>query len=142
MNNAFWLCHHALQSRARLVYSTAYSIPDVVGPVDIAVFAVTLLHMRDPWLALERAARRTRETMIVTELAPSDDRELAFVPDPSKNDTSETWWLFSPQLIVRYLSILGFENAVVTHHHQRTSIGGSVPMFTVVAHRRIGHAAE
>ena len=142
MNNAFWLCHRALRSRARMVYSTAYSIPDAVGIVDITIFAAVLLHMRDPWLALERTARRTRETMIVTDLAPSDDDDLAFVPDPNKNDTSQTWWRFSPRLMVRYLGVLGFRDAVVTHHQQQTSNGDNVPMFTVVAHRRVGGPAE
>src|SRR5438477_4766118 len=142
MNNAFWLCHRALQSCARMCYSTAYSIPDAVGIVDITIFAAILLHMRDPWLALECTARRTRETMIVTDLAPSDDDELAFVPDPNKNDTSQTGRRFWPRLIVRYLGVLGFSDAVATYHHQPISNGDNVPMFTVVAHRRIGHPAE
>jgi hypothetical protein len=142
INNAFWLCHRAFQSHAKMVYSTAYEIPDAVGPVDMTVFAAILLHMRDPWLALERTSLRTRETMVVTDLAPSDDRELAFVPDASKEDTTQTWWRFSPEVIVRYLGVLGFGNAVVTRHNQLVSNGAIMPMFTVVARRLVGRPAQ
>lgn len=134
INNAFWLCHSLLKSRARVVYTTAYQIPDAIGPVDLSVFGCVLLHLRDPWLALERAARLTRETMIVTDLAPSDKRELAFLPDPKALEPLETWWRLSPAIIVRYLAVLGFEGAVVTHHRQLVG-KERVPLFTVVARR-------
>jgi hypothetical protein len=139
INNSFWLCHEAFGSRARVIHSTAYQIPDAIGPVDTALFACVLLHLRDPWLALQRAARLTSETMIVTELAPSDSRELAFVPDASQNDSTQTWWRFSPELIVRYLNVLGFGDPVVTRHRQ-VNTSGSVPLFTVVARRRVPFA--
>jgi SAM-dependent methyltransferase len=134
INSSFWLCHRAYGSRARVVHSTAYQIPDAIGLVDVSVFACVLLHLRDPWLALERAARLTRETMIVTDLAPADDRELTFVPDPHTGDTTQTWWQFSPAIIIRYLAVLGFGDAVVTHHKQQNA-SGLIPMFTVVARR-------
>lgn len=136
INNAFWLCHKAVQSRARVVYCTAYEVPDAIGPVDVAVFGCVLLHLRDPWLALERAARLTTETMIVTDLVPADGRDLAFLPDPKALEPLETWWRFSPAIIVRYLAVLGFGGAVITQHRQR--IGAErVPLFTVVARRSL-----
>src|SRR5688572_1616688 len=36
INKAFWLCHKAMKSRAQMVYSTAYQIPNTVGQVDLA----------------------------------------------------------------------------------------------------------
>src|SRR5438105_1063352 len=34
VNNAYWLCHRAHQSRARMVHGDIYSIPDDIGPFD------------------------------------------------------------------------------------------------------------
>jgi hypothetical protein len=134
------LCHGALGSRARAVYSTAYQIPAAIGQVNVSVFGCVLLHLRDPWLALEQAARLTRDTIIVTDLAPSDGRELAFLPDPKKLEPLETWWRLSPEIVVRYLAVLGFDGAKVTQHRQR--IGNErVPLFTVVARRSINRTA-
>lgn len=73
LNNGFWLCHRALQSRSRLVYGSVYSVPDQIGPVDICTFGSVLLHLRDPFLALQKALRLTRETAIVTDVIDVSD---------------------------------------------------------------------
>jgi SAM-dependent methyltransferase len=70
INNGYWLAHHAFGSRANVVYSDVYSIPAAVGAVDIATFGSVPLHLRDPFLALSRAPALTRETAVVTEVAP------------------------------------------------------------------------
>jgi hypothetical protein len=138
INNSYWLAHRAHGSHARVVYTTAYQLPASIGAVDIALFGSVLLHIRDPWLALERAARLTTDTLIVTDVAPSTDRELRFLPDPEKHAPVDTWWELSPDIIVRYLAVLGFPDAVVTRHRQRNP-AGLMPFFTVVGRRR--HAA-
>ena len=68
VQNAFWLAHRSVGSSARVAYGTVYEVPDWIGPVDIAVFGAVLLHVRDPFLALQRALRLTRETVIVTDV--------------------------------------------------------------------------
>ena len=67
LNNAWWLAHRAVGSNARVVYGTAYDIPKSIGPVDMATFGCILLHLRDPFLALQNALRLTRETVVITE---------------------------------------------------------------------------
>jgi SAM-dependent methyltransferase len=70
INNGYWLCHRAFGSNAKMVNGAVYDIPPSIGPFDVAVFGSILLHLRDPFLALENAARMVRETIIVSDLSP------------------------------------------------------------------------
>jgi SAM-dependent methyltransferase len=73
LNNGYWLAHHAFGSRANVVYSDVYSIPEAVGPVDVTTFGCVLLHVRDPFLALSRALSLTQDTAVVVEVnAPAN----------------------------------------------------------------------
>lgn len=67
LNSGYWLAHRAFHSKAQIVYGTVYEIPEAIGPVDIAVIGSVLLHVRDPFLALQRALRLTRDTAVITE---------------------------------------------------------------------------
>ena len=67
LNNGWWLAHRAFESSAKVVYGTVYEIPEEIGRVEVATFGSVLLHVRDPFLALEKALRLTTETAIVTE---------------------------------------------------------------------------
>jgi SAM-dependent methyltransferase len=156
LNNAFWLCHKAFGSRSKMVYGDVYSVPDEIGPVDISTFCSILLHVRDPFLALQRALRLTTETVIVTEptgvLSPSayvasltkrvPDLSVApsmkFLPDWRRIAPKETWWRLSPSLVQRFIGVLGFEKSTVTYHFQKFRRGRRylrLPQFTVVGHR-------
>jgi hypothetical protein len=46
VNNAYWLAHRANKSHAKVVYGTAYEIPDDIGLFDISTFGSVLLHLR------------------------------------------------------------------------------------------------
>jgi hypothetical protein len=51
----------------------------------------------------------------------------------------DTWWSFSPDLLVQYLGVLGYDEAAVTfqeqtHVYPRGAI--QMPMFTIVASRK------
>ena len=156
LNNAFWLCHRAFDSRSRVVYGDVYSIPDQIGMVDICTCCSILLHVRDPFRALQKALTLTRETVIVTESAgivslPFGLREykrllprklavpsMKFLPDWRTSEPKETWWRLSPEIIERFLGALGFERTTVTYHYQRYRRGKMIlrlPQFTVVGHR-------
>ncbi len=67
LNNSFWLCHRAFGSAARMAHGTVYEVPEALGPVDVATIGCLLLHLRDPFLALERVLRLVRETVIVVD---------------------------------------------------------------------------
>ena len=151
-NNAYWLAHRALGSRARAVYGTVYSVPPAIGEVDVATFGAILLHTRDPFSALESALRLTRETVVVTEpkdrlslpprLAAIRNRlprrlrrpAMRFNPDWRTGLDPDGWWRISPELVVDFVGVLGFERTEVTYHSQLYK-GKPRRMFTVVGHR-------
>jgi SAM-dependent methyltransferase len=88
LNNAFWLCHRAFKSESKMVYGDAYSVPEDIGMVDVCTFGSILLHLRDPFLALQRALRLTKETVIVTDMLGPDasDGDGERSPPAAAND--------------------------------------------------------
>ncbi len=144
LNNAFWFGHRLLHSKAKMVYGDIYHIPMEIGPVDIVTFGAILLHVRDPFLALQTGSKFARETVIITDLLGNDeDRQcdrkpwIKFLPDPKNENRFDTWWQFSPRAIINMISILGFEDAAVNYHSQKFG-DYTMKMFTVVGRRTSG----
>lgn len=163
LNNAYWLCHRASGSKGRVVYGTVYDIPEGIGPVDVTTFGSVLLHLRDPFLALQKALRLTRETVVVTDLFgdPRPTRfeqaaarrfrrlgkrvrdkllgpSMLFLPDARTGESNAMWWYLTPALVRRFLAVLGFEESSVTYHEQLYLGAGRpiwVDMYTIVARR-------
>lgn len=141
INNGYWLCHTAFGSKARMVNGVVYDIPRSIGPVDVAVFGSILLHLRDPFLALENAARITEETIIVSDLSPYGKlaskfrRNPRFMPRGLKpNGINDGWYRLPPILVQEYLAILGFKNSTLSWNNFK--YGDRVrPIYTIVAHR-------
>ena len=207
LNNAYWLAHHANKSRAKVVYTPAYAIPEAIGQVDVATFCSVLLHLRDPFAALAAGSRLTRDLVIVTDMveaphmpapltslpklhSPDIERPLfrrivnrlrrmlvwplgvnagtfgfepeqierlvqyaqekermarsaamTFLPDHRVGAPLDTWWALSPEVICRFLGVLGFEETTVTYHDQLyVPDNRQTPMFTVVGRRTAGLA--
>lgn len=148
IDNAYWLAHTALKSRATKVYGNVYAIPAAIGPVDIAVFGSILLHLRDPFLALQGPLALTREAVIVTErlrrissapllskILPRSLRlSMRFMPDYTDCSHVDAWWSFTPEVIQQFLGVLGFEESVVSFHQQPFQ-GRPRRFFTVVGRR-------
>ena len=149
VNNGYWLCHQALQSKARVVYGTVYQLPTQIGPVDLTTVCSVLLHLRDPFLALQNAARLTTGTIVVTEpigkgagtlrrlarryLRPPEAR---FLPDYKTGTPEVGWWALNPEIVRRFIGVLGFEDSEVTYHDQNLAVEHrQVANFTVVGHR-------
>lgn len=155
LNNAYWLGHRAYGSKARVVYGDVYSVPEEVGEVDVALFGAILLHTRDPFAALQSPLRLTRETVVVTEMRdrlslppalsgmknvlPRRLRQPAmrFLPDWRTGRDPDGWWRLSPELIVDFVGVLGFEQTAVSYHTQLYN-GRPRKMFTVVGRRTAG----
>lgn len=122
-----------------------YAVPAAIGPVDIATFGSVLLHVRDPFLALQNALRLTRETVIVTEplwrrlalVGRLVRPPPAFRPDPRTAEPRDTWWTLTPDVVKAFIGVLGFEDAQVRYHVQ-TAGGRRQRMFTVVGRRTHG----
>lgn len=142
LNNAYWFCHERLDSKAKVVYGNVYSIPEETGPVDVAVYGSILLHLRDPFLALQNGARLTRETIIITEVhrgltQNSSGPFMQFLPDAASVEPKDVWWDLRPEVIVRMIGVLGFENAEVIFHKQLYE-GKENQLYTVVGRRTSG----
>ncbi len=154
LNNAYWFCHRAFGSAARLVHGDVYSVPAGIGQVDVSVFGALLLHTRDPFAALASAAELTRDAVVVTEprdrlsppaavsgLARRLPRRLykpamRFLPDARTGRHPDGWWRLSPEVVAAFLGVLGFERADVSFHTQLHR-GRRRRMFTVVGHRTV-----
>lgn len=158
INNAWWLGHRLHGLKARLYHGSVYELPGEVPAVDIATVGAVLLHLRDPFLALQRVCALARETVIVTELFPFAARPAAwtghetavpeciladragpsmtFQPSGPSSDAFGTWWHLSPTCVRQMLDVLGFETANTTFHIQRHMGWYAHVLYTVVAHRK------
>src|SRR2546421_1434454 len=122
VQNAWWYLHREHESAAKMVYADIYHMPGDLGEFDVSVLGAIMLHLRDPFSALEQAARRTRKTIVVTEgIDPSIEAVghdcMRFNPTRVLSGWT-TWWSFSPQCIVAMLDVLGFHRTRVTFHTQ------------------------
>ncbi len=137
-----------------MVHGSIYAIPDAIGPVDVCLFGSILLHLRDPFLALQNGCRLTRETVVVTDcyrpglairaldkLGLASDRMKSagaplarFLPEFRKQFPKDTWWYLSPAWVVACLGVLGFGDATVSFHAQPHR-GTLSRLYTVVARR-------
>jgi hypothetical protein len=145
LNKSWWFNHRAFGSHARVVYGTAYEIPPSIGAVDVCTFGSILMHLRDPFLALQRAAALQPATMIVTEPAwrrspralvegPARRRSPLFLPNARTGEPRDAWWAFTPEAVSNMLGILGYRTDRAVRHAQLYR-SRKVPMFTVVARR-------
>ena len=146
LNNAFWFAHHFMCSKANLIYSDVYSIPGSAGEFDIAIFGAILLHLRDPFLALQRVLSLVKETVVVVDLLWPRKLLLylasgllrwpivEFLPNPVTKQPRETWWAIPPSTVKRWLAVLGFEAQRTLYHRQRHRQRWHW-LYTVVAHR-------
>ena len=147
INNGYWLAHRAYASNAKVMYGTVYDIPDSIGQFDICTFCSILLHLRDPFLALQRVTAHVEETVIVTDLfrrvrGPmlslieklTGSRLMRFLPNAEKQSPFETWWQLTPRVVAEFLQILGFVHTEISFHRQIHRNNRSW-MFTVVGRR-------
>ena len=158
LNNSFWLTHEAHGLKAKMVYGTVYDIPAELDAMDAATCSCVLLHLRDPFRALQNIANQTLDHLIITEPLWNDSihslhsklqRRVArctglrdytpragaplFVMNPSDKQ-QHTWWMHSPEIITQYVEILGFEVERLSLH---TQVQGQdhKRMFSLVARR-------
>lgn len=143
INNGYWYCHRLMNSKAKAVYSNVYNIPVEIGPVDVAFYGSILLHLRDPFLAMQNGARLATSALIVSDLPPYGElgpkisrflKHPVFIPDPVRKEPWDAWWNLPPRLIEKYMAILGFPNTTVTWHKQLYQ-GKPRTLYTVVGTR-------
>jgi hypothetical protein len=146
INNGFWLAHRAYNSRAKMTYGTVYEMPDDIGQFDICIFGSILMHLRDPFLALQRVLAHVKETAVVFDVGPSrtysllaGGRLLEFLPSAHKCSPTDTWWGLSPELVSEFLQILGFAHTKTSFHGHGKEEGRP---YTLIGHRKGAPAAD
>jgi len=145
VQNSWWYLARQFDSSAKMVYGNIYELPGDIGVFDVSVLAAILLHLRNPFDALQQSAGRTARQIVVTEplqdpTLPSDHKLMRFAPFGNENPGN--WWLFTPGMIVEMLTHLGFARTHVTYHtqphhlaHDLTKPAQDLAMFTVVGER-------
>jgi len=141
-HDAWWHLHRLVGSSAKFVQGNIYDMPADLGSFDITVVGAILLHLREPWGALSQAARRTTETMIVTEplqddLDPPETNIMRFSPSAEHHLTN--WWSIYPGAVDSMLGRCGFGKTETTMHSQRHHLAHDIGsdaidqrMYTVV----------
>jgi hypothetical protein len=69
---------------------------------------------------------------------------IDFVPTPRAGELAGqvgTWWHFPPEVMCRFIDVLGFGDQVVTEHFQKFQ-GQSIRLYTVVGKRTHGRVEE
>jgi len=134
IRNSWWLVHERCRLQAQVHYGNGAVLPDGLGRFDVAVLAAVLLHCRNPLVVLENAAQRA-DTLVVTDLVSPDLAGPVCRLVPSReNAIWDTWWALTPEIVDRYLQVLGFGAATVTYHTQELN-GIPHPLFTLVSSR-------
>jgi len=148
LNNSWRFAHERFGSRAQVAYGTVYEISPALGEFDIVTMGSILLHLRDPFLAIQTAASVARNTLVITDLLMltydqaaatvlGQGKIVRFMPDASTCSPYETWWGVSPHFVAEVVQILGFNDVRFSVHRQR-HIGGEMDLYTIVANRTTG----
>ncbi len=93
-----------------MVNDVVYDIPAAIGPVDVAIYGSILLHLRDPFLALQNGARLATEAMIVADISPWNRlasrflKTPKFMPKSAKPQGVTDGWFKVPPLLVKDIS--------------------------------------
>ncbi|MBN1672368.1 MAG: hypothetical protein JXR37_15110 [Kiritimatiellae bacterium] len=159
LNNSFWLVHERFQLAASMVYGSVYDMPAEMGDFEIATLCCVLLHLRDPFRALQQTLARTKETVIITEYLWSWPCYLVlglpgiiarkasklfhskihppgafFMPSNNRSSQHHWWWLLLPDTVSRMISLLGFRTVKVIYHKQ-THMDARRLLYTLVGER-------
>lgn len=141
LQQSFWLTHRLFDSKVRRCLGNVYDgLPDG-EMVDISFFGAILLHLRDPLLALTQFARRTRETLIITDTLENlghlvEHPVMLLRASPTDSTNMGTWWSPTPALLKAILGVLGFTRFDYTTHTARfVQSNTDANMYTLVARR-------
>jgi hypothetical protein len=163
LQNAWWLQHQRLGSKALALRGTVYDLGPEVGSFDVVTLNAVLLHLRDPMGALIRVASVCGQTLVVTEIheshlapsggtaiearlgarvrkllglpLPADRPALAapFIPRSDAPGGIDAWFYLPSALTAEMMRILGFQVTVTEHVQQYR--GQPYRMYTAVGER-------
>ncbi len=146
LRNSWWYAKGHLNFQAQAVYGDIYHPPSDMGRFDAAVFGAILLHLSNPFRALQAMAAMVDDTIVVTDVfsAPEAVGSGQFSKDappialfnatPPPNGLVH-WWSLGPSVIARMLDRLGFADITIDCFNIE-GMESRPPMFTVVGHRK------
>ena len=92
--------------------------PERHGTFDVVLFLGVLYHLRDPFEALARVSRLTRELLVVethVDMLWSRGPAAAFYPGDELNRDASNWWGFNERALHAMLQGTGFDRIEVVH---------------------------
>ncbi len=138
LKNSFWFTHSRLKLNAQVYYGNAANLPDTLGKFDVVLLGAILLHNRDPLTIIENCARLSKGVIIIVEPIFESLMDVSMpimrLAPSLENKILDTWWNFTPELLIQFLKIMGFSKSQVSTHpqiYERTEM----PFFTIVAER-------
>jgi FkbM family methyltransferase len=121
VKNSWWYLHRLFNSRNKVAYGDIYRLPPGLGRFDVSVFGAILLHLSDPFKAIQEVAAVTRGAIVITDLLNEKLQDTAFMEfDPNVHACGPMgWWLLSPGACARMLTVAGFPVLKICYHENR-----------------------
>jgi SAM-dependent methyltransferase len=131
--NSYRLAHYLLKSKAIPIFGNIYRLGDIAPKSDVVIVGQILVHLRDPFGALEQIARCTAHTIVIAEgMFDHPDPIAAYLG----GTTPFSWFHFSTAVYREFLPKLGFEIASITPGKYRcVTMDKDEAVWTLVAQR-------
>jgi SAM-dependent methyltransferase len=132
--NSYRLAHRLLESKAVPIFGDIYRLSDIAPKSDVVIAGQVLVHLRDPFGALEQIARCSSDTLVIAE-------SMFDHPDPIAaylgGTTPISWFHFSTGIYREFLPRLGFEiTSIQPGKYRCVRMGADEAVWTLVAQRR------
>lgn len=155
LRNGYWYAHRKYNSNNKVIYRHVYDIDASIGEYDIAVFGLVLLHLRDPFLAMQRVLDRVTEKAVIVQWCKTKKYRMlrriyeklshtranpTFLPNYRTHMPADTWWELPESTIEEFAGVNGFTKPVVNYHQQgyKKSAAGTASLYTMVLSRTAG----
>ena len=162
VRNAFWFAHKQHKSKAKLIETHINDLPKSTPMQDYGLVATVLLHIQNPFLALQMMSSKVKEKMIISDFIDdmgtvsskgkiklsnvsksissnyfNNNTLTKFLPrNDDVNLNYDTWWKLSPLTIVEMMKVLGFEKEKYQEHIQYCN-NKPIDMYTIVFKRKV-----
>jgi hypothetical protein len=108
LKNAYWFAHARLQSKAQVFYGDIYTLPQALGHFDVAVMAMIISHLREPFQAMYSVSQLCDTLIVTNPVYPGKAALASFVPTV-ENGIAEAWWIPTAKCFRHMLEVIGFE---------------------------------
>ena len=132
--NSYRLAHHLLKSKAVPIFGDIYRLSEIAPKSDVVIAGQILVHLRDPFGALEQIARCSTDTLVIIEgMFEHPDPIAAYLG----GSTPISWFHFSTRVYREFLPKLGFEITNIKPGKYRCVVlEKDEAVWTLVARRR------